>query len=45
MGKVIASASLSLDGYIAKDDNAIGRFTPEQRPQRGCRPQHSGRRQ
>lgn len=24
MGKVIASASMSLDGYIAKDDNTIG---------------------
>jgi dihydrofolate reductase len=26
MGKVIASASVSLDGYIAKDDNTIGRL-------------------
>lgn len=26
MGKVIASASMSLDGYIAKDDNTIGRL-------------------
>ena len=26
MGKVIASASMSLDGYIAKDDNSIGRL-------------------
>ena len=25
MGKIIASASMSLDGYIAKDDNTIGR--------------------
>ena len=25
MGQVIASASMSLDGYIAKDDNTIGR--------------------
>jgi hypothetical protein len=25
MGKVTASASMSLDGYIAKDDNTIGR--------------------
>ena len=24
MGQVIASASMSLDGYIAKDDNTIG---------------------
>ena len=24
MGKVVASASMSLDGYIAKDDNTIG---------------------
>lgn len=24
MGKVIASASMSLDGYVAKDDNTIG---------------------
>ena len=26
MGKVIALASMSLDGYIAKDDNTIGRL-------------------
>src|SRR3954467_633297 len=26
MGKVIASASMSLDGYIAKHDNTIGRL-------------------
>jgi dihydrofolate reductase len=26
MGHVIASASMSLDGYIAKDDNTIGRL-------------------
>jgi dihydrofolate reductase len=26
MGKVIAMASMSLDGYIAKDDNTIGRL-------------------
>ena len=26
MGKVIAMASMSLDGYIAKDDNPIGRL-------------------
>ncbi len=26
MGKVIASASVSLDGYIAKDDNTIGQL-------------------
>jgi len=26
MGKVISSASMSLDGYIAKDDNSIGRL-------------------
>jgi dihydrofolate reductase len=26
MGKVIAQASMSLDGYIAKDDNTIGRL-------------------
>jgi dihydrofolate reductase len=26
MGRVIASASMSLDGYIAKDDNTIGRL-------------------
>jgi dihydrofolate reductase len=26
MGKVIASASMSLDGYIAKEDNSIGRL-------------------
>jgi dihydrofolate reductase len=26
MGKVVASASMSLDGYIAKDDNTIGRL-------------------
>jgi dihydrofolate reductase len=26
MGQVIASASMSLDGYIAKDDNSIGRL-------------------
>ncbi|WP_138731471.1 dihydrofolate reductase family protein [Modestobacter excelsi] len=26
MGTVIASASMSLDGYIAKDDNTIGRL-------------------
>src|SRR3954465_7886046 len=26
MAKVIASASMSLDGYIAKDDNSIGRL-------------------
>src|SRR3954465_10428561 len=26
MGKVIAAASMSLDGYIAKDDNTIGRL-------------------
>ena len=26
MGKVIASASMSLDGYIAKSDNTIGRL-------------------
>ena len=26
LGKVIASASMSLDGYIAKDDNSIGRL-------------------
>lgn len=26
MGKVIASASMSLDGFIAKDDNTIGRL-------------------
>ena len=26
MGKVISSASMSLDGYIAKDDNTIGRL-------------------
>ena len=26
MGKVVASTSMSLDGYIAKDDNTIGRL-------------------
>lgn len=26
MGQVVASASMSLDGYIAKDDNTIGRL-------------------
>ncbi len=26
MGKVVAAASMSLDGYIAKDDNTIGRL-------------------
>ncbi|MFY9888069.1 MAG: hypothetical protein WAK71_07145 [Streptosporangiaceae bacterium] len=26
MGKVVASASMSLDGYIARDDNTIGRL-------------------
>ena len=26
MGRVISSASMSLDGYIAKDDNTIGRL-------------------
>ena len=26
MGKVIAAASMSLDGYIAKEDNTIGRL-------------------
>ena len=26
MGKVVASASMSLDGYIAKHDNTIGRL-------------------
>jgi dihydrofolate reductase len=26
MGRVIANASMSLDGYIAKDDNTIGRL-------------------
>jgi dihydrofolate reductase len=26
MGKVIANASMSLDGYIAKEDNSIGRL-------------------
>jgi dihydrofolate reductase len=26
MGKVVASASMSLDGYIAKEDNSIGRL-------------------
>jgi dihydrofolate reductase len=26
MGKIVASASMSLDGYIAKDDNTIGRL-------------------
>jgi dihydrofolate reductase len=26
MGKVIAAASMSLDGYISKDDNTIGRL-------------------
>ena len=26
MGQVISSASMSLDGYIAKDDNTIGRL-------------------
>ena len=26
MGKVIAQAMMSLDGYIAKDDNTIGRL-------------------
>ena len=26
MGQVIASASMSLDGYIAKQDNTIGRL-------------------
>lgn len=26
MGKVVSSASMSLDGYIAKDDNTIGRL-------------------
>ncbi len=26
MGKVIASASMSVDGYIAEDDNTIGRL-------------------
>ena len=26
VGKVIAQASMSLDGYIAKDDNTIGRL-------------------
>jgi dihydrofolate reductase len=26
MGKVVANASMSLDGYIAKDDNTIGRL-------------------
>jgi hypothetical protein len=26
LGRVIASASMSLDGYIAKADNSIGRL-------------------
>ena len=26
MGKIVASASMSLDGYIAKEDNTIGRL-------------------
>jgi hypothetical protein len=26
MGQVVANASMSLDGYIAKDDNTIGRL-------------------
>ncbi|MCW2530209.1 MAG: Dihydrofolate reductase [Pseudonocardiales bacterium] len=26
MGKVVAAASISLDGYIAKHDNTIGRL-------------------
>jgi hypothetical protein len=26
MGQVIASASMSLDGYIARDDNTIGQL-------------------
>jgi hypothetical protein len=26
MGKVVANAVMSLDGYIAKDDNTIGRL-------------------
>ncbi len=26
MGQVIANASMSLDGYITKDDNTIGRL-------------------
>ncbi|MEP7026460.1 MAG: dihydrofolate reductase, partial [Actinomycetota bacterium] len=26
MGKVLAQASMSLDGYISKDDNTIGRL-------------------
>ena len=26
MGEVISSASMSVDGYIAKDDNTIGRL-------------------
>ena len=26
MGKVVAQAMMSLDGYIAKDDNTIGRL-------------------
>ena len=26
MGQVISSAAMSLDGYIAKDDNTIGRL-------------------
>jgi len=28
MGQVIASASMSLDGHLAKDDNTIGRLIP-----------------
>ena len=26
MGKVVAQAMMSIDGYIAKDDNTIGRL-------------------
>lgn len=26
MGKVVAAASMSLDGFIAKDDDTIGRL-------------------
>jgi hypothetical protein len=32
MGKVITEASMSLDGYIAKRDNTIGRLFDWRRP-------------
>jgi hypothetical protein len=31
MGKVVAAAVMSLDGYIAKQDNTIGRLLHERR--------------